>query len=647
MRARSWWAAAGLAAVLTSGSAAEEAEYIVTAWRSPEEVRQTGLSTTVIGEEEIRASGAADVADLLRRVPGIRVARVGGAGTLSTTYVRGGEADFCLVLVDGVQVNQPGGTFNWAHLPLTDVERIEVVRGPASVVYGGDAPSAVVQVFTRRGEGEPRYEVFGEGGSSGTAREGFSASGATGDVGWSLGLERLDTKNHLAVNNDYGRTSLSGRVDLPVGRTTEVAATFSLVDRTLEDPSDNGGDLLPPFVLDPNATTRAVATTAGLTVTRRLGERLDAVLALSRFGESQNQWDPADTIADGNAWITSFHGEQEVARFTSDLHLDWRPRLGARDWLVTLGGEFEEEEFHTVTNMSLWGASRTNLSRTNGAAYLALSGDVLPKLHFSGGARVDDNSRFAREVSLRGALAWSLPDGTTLRAAGGDGFRTPSFTEIASTFTNFVPNPNLRGENERTWEVGVDRSFMDDRLDLSATFFRASTKGLIRTITAGATMTPWNLQRAERYGVEASLDWRMAPRWTLGGTWTYLETRITAPGPANLVLFQRDQRLPRIPKHQASARLAYGGGRLRAWTDVRATSHMVDGDFSGFDLETYVTRRVRNGGFAVWDAAAEWDVLENLTLTASGTNLFGKRYQEVYGFSAPGADWRAGARWRF
>lgn len=651
MIGRSLWAAVAALLAFACPVAAQgpadspEAEYVVTAWRTPAEVRATGLSVTVIEEDEIRASGAADVVDLLRAVPGLRIARTSGAGSLTTSFTRGGEGDFTLVLVDGVQVNQPGGAYDWAHLSTENVERVEVVRGPASVVYGGDAPSAVVQIFTRRGRGRPAYEVFAEGGKWNTAREGVSAAGTTGDVGWSFGLERLDTKNHLEAENAYGRTTATGRVDLPVGERTAVAATLHITDRTLETPNDNGGDLLPPFVFDPHATTRGVSTSAGLTVTRRVRDDLDAVVTLSRWGESQNTRDPADTIADGNAFISAFFSEQEQARFTADARLDWRPAfLGAGGWLVTVGGEFEEEEFHAVTSFST-----SNLSRTNGAAYLTAAGRLHPRLHLSGGVRMDDNSRFAREISVRGAAAWEIPAwGTTLRAAGGDGFRAPSFTDIASTFNNFRPNPNLRGEGEKTWEVGFDQPLLGGRLDLSATYFHASTKGLIRTITdSNGIMTPFNLQRAEREGVEAAVHWRVAPRWTLEGAWTWVNSKVTAPGPTFLDLFQVGQSLPRIPRNTGRAEVRYTGERLRARAGVSLVGSSVDGDFSGFDLETFQTVRVRRPGYSVWDGGIEYDVLPNLTLTAAGTNLFDRRYQEVYGFSAPGSSWTAGARWRF
>ncbi len=643
---RSGFAVLGLALMASQApTAAQEppddyAEFVVTAWRSPQEIRKTGLSVTVIDEETIRNSGATRVVDLLKAAPGVRVVASGGPGALTDLYIRGGESNFNLVLVDGVKVNQAGGGYDWTNLPTENIERIEIIRGPGSVTYGGDAASAVIQVFTRRGRGANRVTVFGEGGSYRSWREGVTASGSNTSADWSFSASQYNTDGHMAVNNDYNRTSWNGRVGLAASEDVDLTFTTSGFDATYRFPTDNGGDRLPPFDNDPDQNQRDVQTAAGFSAERRMTERWTLGLDLGLFHSTNYMRDP-----DNGAVVDPFghfYGNTTFQRRAANLSSEHR----VDGWLLTWGGEIEGEESRGA-NVSPFGSSTSHFMRTNGAGYLSAAGDIVENLHLTAGIRMDDNSRLAREFSSRGALAYTLPSGAVLRAAGGDGFRSPSIFQLVSTIPTFRPNPDLKGENETQWEAGFDLPIAANRAKIAVTYFDAKTKGLITTVAVGVSMMPQNVADVERHGVETVFEWAITPRWKLAGQHTWMRTRVDRVGALASTTFILGNPVIRRPMHAGSATLSYAGSRFRASSTITAMSHYFDQDFSGYDVWDFTIYRRRSPGYATVDLKAEYDVMPSLTLTATGQNILDRSYQAAYGFSTPGATWLGGLRWSF
>lgn len=630
-----------LIALIVAQPIDDAAEYVVTAERSrvePEVIVpavRTGRVVTVITEEEIRNSGATQVLEVLRDVPGLRVVQTGGGTT--SVFSRGGEANFTMVLIDGVKVAQPGGSFDFSQLSTDNVEKIEIVRGPSSYALGGDAGSAVINITTRRGVGDPQYTLFAEGGNFNTAHEGISGTGSTGPVGWTFLLSRYDDKGHLPINNAFGATNFSGRIDLPVSDRTDVTATINHYARTFQVATDAGGDLLPPFFLDPDGDVRSTRNSMGTTINHRVRDNWTAILSLEGFLSTSFSRDPRDTPAETSA----FFSEEDQRREAVDLRND----ITLGKWDFSLGGSFEREEVHGQRNSTSAG---THFSRVTPSGYLSVTRPITENLLISAGGRYEDNSRLHREIAYGGGIEYLMPrTRTKLRASGGRSFKYPTITQVASQTSTFLPNPDLSAEHEVSGDLGFDQPLFDDKVDLSVTGFWAHTKDVIGNLTvATGVSSPRNLSRIERIGGELGVTWRASRRWTLSANYTYLETEVKDAGPVRNTNFVVGEPVLRRPKHSGNLTIAYAGERRRGNLNLNAVSNSRDRDFSNFQFGQR-EQRVNNPGYAKLDAHLEYDIRSNLTLTGTGENILDKDFQEAYGFSNRGFGWRAGARWTF
>lgn len=241
-------------------------ELVVTATRAPTSPDAVVSSVTTISGDELRARGVRFVQDALREVPGAAVVQVGSYGGVSSLFLRGGESDYVKVLVDGVPVNQSGGGYNWANLTTDNVERIEVLRGPASVIYGSDAVTGVVQVFTRRRSSGIAVEGGAEAGSFGTIQGHAGVLGGTQRIGYSADASRISTDGTYPFNNDYGNTVLSGSIRSAPDPRTDLSLSLRLGDNRYHFPTDFSGVLA-----DSNQANAERALSVALDAGRRLG----------------------------------------------------------------------------------------------------------------------------------------------------------------------------------------------------------------------------------------------------------------------------------------------------------------------------------------------------------------------------------------
>src|SRR5918995_2983053 len=240
---------AALVSVWTSARAQEPLdttrleELVVTPTRLPTEPDQIVSSVTTIMGEDLRIRGVHFIQDALREVPGVSVVQVGSFGGVTSLFLRGGESDYVKVLVDGVPANQPGGAFNWANLTTDNVERIEVLRGPGSVIYGSDAVSGVVQIFTRRGGDGFAVEAGAEAGSFGTINGHGAVLGGTPRLGYSADANRFSTDGTYAFNSDYGNTALSASLRGQPDDHSDASLAFRYTDSRYHFPTDFAGVL--------------------------------------------------------------------------------------------------------------------------------------------------------------------------------------------------------------------------------------------------------------------------------------------------------------------------------------------------------------------------------------------------------------------
>lgn len=606
---------------------------VVTATRIPTPADLVPVAITVISGAELREQGVLTVFDALRAVPGAAVVQTGSFGGQTSLFLRGGQSDYVKVLVDGVPVNQPGGAFDFANLSPDNIDRIEVLRGPASVLYGSDAVTGVVQIFTRRGIGTARAEASVRGGTYGTLIEDAQASGGSEAASYSVAVSRFTSDGVYAFNNHYGSTVVSGLVQVAPDDRTDATVSIRYDDNVYHFPTNGAGT-----PVDHNQFNYESGPTVGLDVGRALTQRLEARLLLA-LNESDGGF---DNRPDSAGDTLGFYGDQSLdhlRRASADLRADLR--LGGAT-MLTGGGAFElESERSFDASQSQFGNATDQVAvrRRNAAYYAQAVTDVAGRVALTAGVRLEDNERFGTFVTYRVGAAYRLATGTRLRASAGNGFREPSFFENYAT--GFVTgNPNLRPEHSRSWEVGVEQALAAGRATLSAGFFDQRFVDLIDYNPSALAGAPnyANVAGATANGVELGV--RLVPLGpiTLEACYTYLHTAVTNPGfdSSSGAGLAAGQPLTRRPRD--SARLDVGYRARDRGTLSLAVTYV--GDRADQDFSTFPFRRVTLPAYTRVDVAGVLDVLQprvsvpGLALTARVENVFDRAYQEVRNFPA-------------
>lgn len=628
------------------------APVVVTATRLPTPIAEAPGSITVITGEELRQRGIRMVPDALRLVPGVNVIQTAGPGGQTSVFMRGGESDYVQVLIDGVQANDPGGAFNWAHLRADDIDRIEVVRGPASVLYGSDAVTGVVQIFTRSG-GTPRVEAsaathrgsrFESDDAMATHALDASLAGSTlfgsprgSRLAYGVNVGRLSSTGIYAFNSDYVNTNVSSRLHL-AGTAGDIAVTARHNDNTFNYPTTGAG-----VVADPNQFARGRTWTfgadAGYNLTQALELRLQAT---SHVFDSRTE-DPADGPDDGTFW-----NQSDLSR----RKLDGRANFRAGAFTLTGGADHLWQQGTTeLESVSQWGVytDETDNERTNTGVYAQLHGAIVPGTSLTLGGRLDENSAFGSFLTGRAAMSWAAAANTRLHAAAGTAFKEPTFFEnYAVGFTR--GNPDLEPEESRSFEAGVQQTLADGVLTVGVTGFNQRFRNLIQYTSAPATPTTphySNVGSATARGLELDATAHAGERITLRGHYTLTRTNVADEGFGTDVAFQQDQPLLRRPEHQAMLSASIRAtDAARALLDVRYVGEREDLDFT--DPAQWSGIRTTLDSYTVVDAAAEFDLLRRsaagLTASLRVRNLFDTDYTEIYNFPRPGRVLEIGLR---
>jgi len=607
-------------------------EVVVTATRLPTPLAATTAAVTVLTGDELKAHGFATVADALRLVPGADVVESGPRGGTTSLFLRGGESGYVRVLLDGVPLNPPGEAYDFANLTTDDVERIEIVRGPASVLYGSDAVSGVVQVFTRQGLGPARWDASARGGTFGSRGLdiGVTGGGAGGIAAGSLSWSRFQTDGIYAFNNRYRNDVASGSVRLAPDARTTARLAVRYTDDVYHYPTDPSGN-----VVHHNQYTTGREAVASLDAGRFFTPRVEGRLLLG-LRESRGR---VDQEPDGPGDTLGFYGFQSYDRL-SRRSADARLNLYAAGGTVLTGGAALETEAERGSNasQSQFGPSSGSLvvSRWNRAYYGQAVSDLDERLALNAGVRLEDNHAFGTFLTYRAGIAYRR-GGTRLRAALGSAFKEPSFFENYAT-GYVIGNPTLKPERSTSWDAGLEQSLVAGRLRLSATWFAQRFRDLIQyTSTAPVSGGPnyYNVAAANASGLELEARAWLARRLDVTARYTYLATRAADSG-FDGATFALGRRLLRRPTHAASFDAAYGApGRASASLTVQYVGDRDDEDFSVFPgrrvvLPTYL--RVDLGGEL--PLLAGRGARPRVMATARVENLFDERYEQVLHFPA-------------
>lgn len=622
-------------------------ELVTTATRLPTPPTGVVATRTVIRGEDLRARGVRFVADALRDIPAAAVVPASAApGAQTSLFLRGGNSDYVKVLVDGVPLNQPGGLFDFANLTTDNLDRIEIVRGPASVLYGADAVTGVVQLFTRTGDGRLTGELRALGGSFGSTEFAGSASGGAAGGGWSASLSRQSSNGTYDFNNDYRNTVGSARLAMPLSPSFKLALTGRVTDARYEFPTNGSG-----FAVDSNqfSTERQIAL--GVDAGYRVGPRTELRLFVGgtsvRTGFENDSDSPGDTS--GFGFIAA--NRSLILRGNVDARVIVRPRSG----LDLVGGFAVEREAEDLINASTsnfgGGAFSDQVSydssRTTLSPYVQAVADLPSGFALNAGARLDDNSRFGDFFTYRAALAWQSRSGTRLRAAIGSAFKAPKFREQFIQTPFEIGNPGLEPERSTTWELGIEQAIAGSALAVGVTYFDSRFRDLIQyQFIDDVTPTYFNLAEAESRGVEAEVTASPTPALRLIASYTWLKTEVVDAGASASVSFQEGEPLLRRPANTARLGVLYRlAGRVTLGTNVNYIGKRDDVDFSAFPAV-----RVELEDYALTELTADADILEGgagrptLGVTLRVENVFQASYEPVLGFPGRERAVFAGAR---
>lgn len=599
-------------AIAAEGGEEEVEEIVVTATRIETPARRVGSSVTVITAEDLEKTGKPLLHDALRAVPGTDVVRSGGTGQQTSIFLRGTNSNHTLVLIDGVEANDPisiGRAFDFANLTVDNIERVEVLRGSQSTLYGSDAIGGVINIITKKGRGKPSAVASAEYGSFQTRRGSARVGGEAEALHYSLSLSKLKTDGISAASESagngerdgYDNLTVSGRVGAAPGDSLEV----ELVGRYMEAEAE-----IDDFATDdPNSRQDTEELfIRGQASFSLFDERVKNVVGLSLSDiERTNE----DLLDPGQFFLNtgSFKGETAKGDLQSSISL-------VDGNTLTAGVEAQEER---GKSRSSFGSFPEQVARTEGY-YLQDQARLLKGLFATVGGRVDHHSAFGSELTYRVALSYALEGtGTRLKGSFGTGFKAPSLFQL---FDPAFGNPDLAPERSRSWDGGVEQPLFGGSGRLEVTYFRIEFKNLIDSDPA--TFRFVNLRRSTSEGVEVVSTLGLFRPFTLSGQYTYTDARDTD---SNEVLLRR----PRNRYHLSLDCSILDRGSLNL-----ALSHTGKRYDISVDPVTFSSRRILLGGYTLVHLAASYELSRGITIFSRVDNLFDRDYEEIQGFGTEG-----------
>lgn len=565
---------------------------VVTATRGVSESPLTGSSVTALDRDTIAERGAPLVAEVLRSTPGVTVVGSGGQGGVTSLYLRGGESDYTKVLLDGIPMNEPGGTFNFSSLTTAGVDRIEIVRGAMSGLFGSDAMAGVIQLFSTRGVAAtgPRVNVVIEDGTYGTTRLLGSVSGGAGRWDYAVSGSRFATDNRVA-NNAHNQHSMT----LTVGGPMDAAGRASLRGVARIDDQRTGVPGQTAFGrpdLDAFFDRRDIV--AGLSLHHQVTPRWRQRAAVSMSRSTQRS---ANLIADA-PYTPAFEGRMAPFEFF-DFTFDSRNRL--RRYAVTYQSDWSlgTSSAHTVTTALDVDAQRATLEDRLDATSLPASRDnvgVTAQYQFSGArvnasasVRLERNASFGTAAVPRASVAYRLRTArgtwgdTIVRASAGLGIKEPTILESFSRNFFFLGNADLLPERSHSLDTGLEQRLFGDRARVDVAYFDGRYRNQIsmRTIDFSTFQGQYfNIGRTKARGTEVAVEARPAPWFRARFGHTFLASAIVESASPGSTVFQVGAWTFRRPRHSGFLNVGLTRGRVAADVSGVFSGRRVDSDFS-------------------------------------------------------------------
>ena len=631
-----------LLTLLTSPVAAQQAipDTIVTGTRIPTAVDRVPAATTTITRTDIEEFGYRTLADALAIVPGLRVVPQGGPGTLTSGFLRGTNSRHVQVLIDGVTANDasdPSGAFNFGSLLLAGVERIEVLRGPASSLYGSSAIGGVVNIVTRRAPADKQAEVFGSvaGGTQSTLRADGGVAGTVGAFDYLFTAQTLSTQGFDIIPRRIQphRFEADGyRGAATVARLGWTPMPGTRIEGTLRWQQANYG--VDRFLAnDPNYSAEDRRWSGQLRAETRLFDVWTTGLRVGFSADRRRAVNFPDQFSSSRT-DDLYRGERTVVEWGNQVRL---PNIGswAADGALGFGASFARETARTAAGNAPF-RSTVNASQDSQAGFLNLQYRVLERLDLSAGGRADATTGFGVAPTYRLGAVYAIPElNARLRAAVGSGFAAPSlFQRFGIIGTGFRGNPDLRPERSTSWEVGGDidvAGLANPRLlTVSATYFRSFFRDLINSNAAFTSNI--NVARANIEGAELGLTARLTP-------WAEVRAAYTLTRAFDSTT---DRRLLRRPENvlALSGRVTLLPG-LTIAPEILLTGRSPDFVYDNLGRSS---RATNTKGGTTANVTVTYQVMPRVAVFLEGRNLGNSRFEPTSGYVVPGRSVLLGTR---
>ena len=624
---------ASITAALSQQIALAENSMLITATKTPSNIDTLGSSVSLITAKDIDRKQYASLDEVLMSVPGLNVVQSGGKGAQTSVFLRGTNSEHVLVLIDGVEMNDPStpnGAFDFSNFLIEGIESIEVVRGSQSVLYGSDAIGGVIQIRTKKGQGDLDFRVKAGVGTQSTHRESAVLSGEKNNFNYSVAIGRLDTdgesiaaKKKLAPgsiteDDNYENIVFSTRLgwkgfdSLEADFTARYIETEADIDGGFDSSGNNTAE-------DVDATNDSEQLYLGFELKGLYADGVwQPILTASRSDIDRKNKDERQNLL-GNLVDTNYEGQKTKFALQNNLFL-------FENQIITIGFEHESEEVNSKGFSDFGGFiinQLTNADRDTKSTYIQDQIEVNDQLFITVGARYDDTDDFGSELTYRTTASYNATENTRLHAAYGTGFKAPSLFQLFGFTPNnfgsaYSGNPNLDAETSDSWEIGIDQLFFASDIKTSITYFETKVEDLITTQYIGFNSTSVNRDNADMSGVESAIHFKALSNLDIDINHTYTRTKD-----------EDNKELLRRPKHKANIEFNYEPAEhININTNVLYTGQRVDVDGIG--------QRVDVGGYSVVNVAATYKLSNNVKLFARLDNLTDKYYEPAYGFQALG-----------
>jgi vitamin B12 transporter len=642
---------------------------VVTAEAAPLPIQQTPASVTVITRDEIDAKQLVSMPDALSSVAGISIGRTGPEGGSASVFLNGGNSSYSKVLVDGTPVNEPGNAVDFSNFTLDNVDKVEVVRGAESAIYGTDAVSGVIQVITHRGTTRrPEVGVFAEGGSFGSGRGGAELSGLIGGFDYSGAASYFSTDGPDNENRFLNRT-LSGNFGYRLAEDSQLRLTLRNNTSSAQTP---GQVLLEPPSADSHTDYHFFSSNARWNFVT--GKHWHHQLMGAESYNRQFTANPVQSFyatdpfafcpqANANAVATA-----DFCDFTDPGSRYRYNRASANaqtsyvlpNFAGTGGYQYE------VENASIPFLAAGHVRRNNQAGFLDFRYSPHPRASLSFGARAEANGFFGTRVMPRVGASLMLLQGrgfwgeTRFRAFYGQGIKEPRFDQLFNDQFGDLGNPNLKPESSKTWSAGLEQKLWDNRVTLNGEYFSDRFFNVVSFAFCAALPPPdlgnscgldipgappsfgffFNTDRARARGTNVSAELKTARWLKVIGSYSYDDSLVLVAPNAFDPTQIPGNRLARRPVNSGTLSAIAAWRRASVAVTSYFTGRRTDTDFLGLGL-------THTAGYARFDVATSYALWRGITAYVRATNLFDKSYQDALGYPALGRDVRIGMKYRF